>query len=232
MFKKFAILTAIVSLFAVGTLSAFAQNGRGPGGPGGPNNTPGDPNCDDQGICEPQFNENAHNRQSGRQANSGRNAQNFAEVTGSAGRGGDGLADMPAAYDGELPQHVIDLLIEAWLDEQHAYAFYGAVMAQFGAIRPFTNIQRAEAQHAAALEFLFERYDIDTPELPQYQFPQLVSIAEACQLSVEAEIDNFSLFDAMLAAFEPYPDIYRVALSLRDASEFRHLPAFENCAGR
>ena len=58
-------------------------------------------------------------------------------------------------------------------DEQHAYAVYAAVIEQFGAVRPFTNIQKAEAQHMAAWEFLFDRYGIPTPQPPSLTCPNL-----------------------------------------------------------
>jgi len=151
------------------------------------------------------------------------------------GTQGGGLRDMyanlPPAYEGELPQEVIDLMIDGWTDEQHAYAVYEAVIAQFGAVRPFTSIQNAEVQHASAWEFLFERYGIDVPNVPTFDVPQFASLEEACALGAEAEIANFGLYDQMAEAFAPYPDIAQVAQALRDASEFQHLPAFQACAG-
>lgn len=145
--------------------------------------------------------------------------------------GGRAHLHLPAASADELPQDIIDLMIEGWVDEQHAYAVYGSVIEQFGAVRPFTNIQRSEAQHIAAWETLFVRYGI-VPEVPEFDLPEFASVAEACAIGAEAEIANFSLYDAMLTAFEPYPDLLYVAQSLRDASEFNHLPAFEACAAR
>lgn len=139
-------------------------------------------------------------------------------------------ATLPPATVETLPDDIVDLVIRGWMDEQNAYAAYEAIMATFGEVRPFVNIQRAEAQHIAAWEFIMARYAIDLPELPE---PDLVvpgTVEVACQLGAEAEIDNFSLYDEMLEAFEPYPDIYQVALVLRNASEFNHLPAFERCA--
>jgi len=54
---------------------------------------------------------------------------------------------------------------------------------------------------------------------------------EAYALGFEPEIANFVLYDEMRATSEPSPDVYQGALALRNASEFNHLPAFENCAG-
>ncbi len=151
--------------------------------------------------------------------------------SGSGMNGGGFMLYLPPASVDELPQDVIDLMIDGWIDEQHAYAVYGAVIEQFGAVRPFTNIQRSELQHIDAWETLLERYGIAVPESPAFDLPVFASVSEACAIGASAEIANFDLYDAMLAAFEPYPDLLYVAQNLRDASEFSHLPAFEMCAG-
>ncbi|MGQ9909109.1 MAG: ferritin-like domain-containing protein [Candidatus Flexifilum sp.] len=137
---------------------------------------------------------------------------------------------LPDAVVTELPQEIIDLMIDGWLDEQHAYAVYGAIIEQFGAVRPFTAIQQAELQHAAAWETLFARYGIPVPEVPEFDLPTYSSLSEACAAGVEAEIMNFDMYDAMLEAFTPYPDLLHVAQMLRNVSEFNHLPAMQNCA--
>ncbi len=65
---------------------------------------------------------------------------------------------------------------------------------------------------------------------PSSNTPTFASAQEACALGAEAEIANFSRYDQMLATFTDYPDIYQVALALRNASEFQRLPAFQTCA--
>ncbi|MBZ0283843.1 MAG: hypothetical protein K8L97_24105 [Anaerolineae bacterium] len=146
--------------------------------------------------------------------------------------GGGLYLNLPPASTDELPQDIIDLMIDGWLDEQHAYAVYGSVIDQFGTVRPFVNIQRSEAQHIAAWETLFVRYGIAIPEVPAFELPEFASLGEACAIGAEAEVANFDLYDTMTTSFEPYPDLLYVSQSLRDASEFNHLPAFEMCAGR
>jgi hypothetical protein len=121
-------------------------------------------------------------------------------------------------------------MIAGWADEQHAYAAYGAVIDQYGAVRPFVNIQRSEVQHITAWETLFDRYGIAVTDVPAFDLPEFASLSDACAVGAAAEVANFDLYDTMLAAFEPYPDLAYVAQSLRDASEFSHLPAFEMCA--
>lgn len=160
-----------------------------------------------------------------------RGGQNTDFVRG-AQVGGGFMLNLPAATAGELPQDVVDLMLDGWLDEQHAYAVYGAVIDQFGAVRPFVNIQNSESQHIAAWETLLTRYGIAIPEVPAFDLPVFASLNEACTVGASAEVANFDLYDTMMTAFEAYPDLQYVAQSLRDASEFNHLPAFENCAAR
>jgi hypothetical protein len=66
-----------------------------------------------------------------------------------------------------------------------------AVIDQFGAVRPFTNIQRAEAQHAAAWATIFERYDLPLPEQPVYDIPSVRQPdRRLCAAAADAEIAN------------------------------------------
>ena len=142
------------------------------------------------------------------------------------------LGNLPPAVSGEVPAEVIDALYAGLADEHNAYNIYQAVIDQFGAVRPFTNIQQAEATHIAALEFLLERYNLAVPETaPLVEVPQFASLADACAAAVVAETANFGLYDSWIATVQNYPDMVQVFTSLRDASEFRHLPAFERCAG-
>lgn len=207
--SKKLIVAVVISVLLFGAISVYAQQGGGRS-TGGQN-----------GRDSSSLNSNPSNQQRG-QMNRGK---------GNHGGMGAGVAgSLPPASVDELPQDVIDLMIAGWIDEQHAYAAYESIMAQFGNIAPFSNIQRAEVQHAAAWEMLFARYNIAIPAVPTFEIPTFVSVEEACALGAEAEIANFELYDEMMTAFAPYPDVYQVAQSLRDASEFGHLPAFEVCA--
>lgn len=216
--KKFALLiTMMVSLFAVFSISA---QGNG-------NN----PNNNDDDTQQ----RNAYQNGGIGFANAGNGQRWDNQQRGQMGRGvnqqGVGMyTALPPAFDGDLPEEIVDLMLAGWLDEQNAYAIYEVVLDAFGEVRPFINIQNAEAQHIAAWEFLFDRYDIETPDIPDLEGVAFASIADACTTAANAEIANFGLYDEMLEAFEAYPDIYMVTLSLRNASEFNHLPAFENCA--
>lgn len=141
------------------------------------------------------------------------------------------LANLPPAVPGELPADVIAALNAGLQDEYHAYAVYQAVIDQFGAVRPFTSIQAAEASHIDALAFLFERYGLAVPDAaPLTDVPVFASVTDACATGAAAEIANFALYDSWIATTQAYPDIAQIFQALRDASEFNHLPAFERCA--
>lgn len=222
--KRIARLVVIAVLIISASVVGAQGNGNRNGG------------CDPQHITCP--NSPQGNNGSGRIGMG--NMQNNGNPNGH-GRGHMGLGtgpnnmnsfqNIPPASATELQQNVIDLMISGWTDEQHAYAVYQAVIDQFGNVRPFTNIQRAEVQHIAAWEFLFTRYGIPVPEIPTFEVPTFASISDACQLGAQAEVANFDLYDTMLSTFDPYPDIHQVAQNLRNASEFNHLPAFQQCSG-
>lgn len=225
MSRKWFVLMIVLGVLAIAISAAAAQgngNGNDPGGgagngPNGPNNGPANGN----GPNGPPWQDEDW------QPNANRNRERWnAQQRACEGS----FTCLPPAYEGDLPQRVIDLMIQGWTDEQVAVATYGALIEQFGAEPPFSNIQRAEQQHIAAWEFLFDRYDIAAPELPEVTAPQFASKAAACQAGADLEIANFGLYDTMLAAFEDYPDLHQVTLALRNASEFNHLPALERCA--
>ncbi len=121
-------------------------------------------------------------------------------------------------------------------DEYRAEAFYAAVMDKFGAVRPFSNIIRAERIHAAMLTDVMTTYGI-TPEANPYLGSAEIAasvpatIGAACAMGVTAEIDNKNLYDIkLIPAAADYPDIRVVFENLRDASQNNHLPAFQRCA--
>lgn len=227
----FTITTAIALLAALVSVAA-AQGG--PNNRGG--NRPDDANMQNQADC-PCDTGQMHAYQQGGMGivdpetgttwqGRGRGGQAMQAQRGSMGF----YATLPPAVEGDVPQTVIDALNNGILDEWNAYNIYEAVIAQFGAVPPFVNIQQAEAQHAAALEFLFTRYDIALPEYPEAVDVTFDSLSDACQAAADAEIANFGLYDEALAAVSDYPDMVQVFTALRNASEFMHLPAFERCA--
>jgi hypothetical protein len=131
---------------------------------------------------------------------------------------------------GDLSASEVEALNMALNDEYRAWATYDQVIADLGAVRPFTSIQQAEASHIAALVTLFDRYGLDVPanEWPG-TIPSFDSLAEACQAGVQAEIDNAGLYDQLFSMVDN-ADLIQVFTSLQQASLTRHLPAFERCA--
>jgi hypothetical protein len=132
---------------------------------------------------------------------------------------------------GSLPRDVQIALDEALNDEYKALATYEAVIDKFGSVRPFSMIKGAEEQHIASLKAIYDKYGLKIPEntwLGQIAAPDTLSAA--CQLGVEAEIANASLYeDDLLPVVTDYEDITVVFESLMMASVDKHLPAFENC---
>ena len=134
------------------------------------------------------------------------------------------------AYDEPLSDSEIEALLMALEDEYKAWAVYDQVIADFGAARPFTSIQKAEENHIAALETLLDRYDLEVPDNEWVgSVPTFDTLADACQAGVDAELDNADLYDQLFDMVDN-PDIIQVFTSLQQASQTKHLTAFERCA--
>lgn len=143
------------------------------------------------------------------------------------GRSAPVEVDLPA---GELDDSEVEALFMALDDEYKAWSVYDQVIADFGAVRPFTSIQKAEENHIAALVTLFERYGLEVPANTwPGNVPTFETLADACAAGVQAEIDNAALYDQLFSMVDN-PDIVRVFTALQQASETKHLPAFERCA--
>ncbi len=133
-------------------------------------------------------------------------------------------------YTGEPLTDEQQAALEDFLvDEHRALTTYEGIMAQFGEVQPFASIAHAEEQHIAALESVFERYDLQLPEIPDFDVPTFDSVEAACAAGAQAEINNAALYDELSDVFTQ-ADILRVTEHLRNASLQRHLPAFEACA--
>ena len=132
----------------------------------------------------------------------------------------------------ELAREEIKALHEALDDEYQAWTLYGQVLADFGEVRPFTNIRAAEARHIEALCSLFSRYGLPVPPNPwPGKVARYASVHEACAAGVVAEVANAALYDRLLASTQR-PDILAVFRNLREASQERHLEAFRRCTQR
>lgn len=125
-----------------------------------------------------------------------------------------------------------EILEEALLDEYKARDTYRKIINTFGAVRPFVNIVEAEQRHIDSLLVLYEKYDIPLPAIPdpdQIDIPD--SLLEACQMGVDAEIENLTMYDRLIAATD-LPDVIEVLTRLQAASRDNHLPAFQRCMER
>lgn len=144
---------------------------------------------------------------------------------------GQGLGLNALVPSGELTSDAIAALTAGLADEVNAYNTYAQIIAQFGAVSPFVQIQQAEASHAAALQAAFTRYGLPVPEITSTVSVSPSSLAEVCAISAQAEIDNAALYDAWISAVSNYPDLVQVFTTLRNVSLNSHLPAFQACAG-
>ncbi|OWQ96370.1 ferritin-like domain-containing protein [Sphingopyxis witflariensis] len=125
------------------------------------------------------------------------------------------------------------VLLDALEDERKAEATYGAVIAKFGPVRPFINIVEAEQRHAAALERQIQRLGMEIPENP-WQAAKIAlppSLADACAMAIEAEIENIALYDRLIPQIDD-PIVRQVLQNLQDASRNKHLLAFRRCLAR
>jgi hypothetical protein len=130
-----------------------------------------------------------------------------------------------------LPDTVKNALDEAITDEYKALATYEAVIAKLGSVRPFSMIKGAEEQHIASLKALYDKYGLQPPVnvwLNKVSVPS--TLQESCQAGVNAEIANAALYkDSLLPSVSTYEDIVQVFTNLMNASEQKHLKAFERC---
>ena len=124
------------------------------------------------------------------------------------------------------------VLLEALDDERKAEATYGAVIEKFGEVRPFINIIEAERRHSAAIERQMTRLGFAIPA-NQWQSRGMApdTLAEACRIAIEAEVENIALYDRLLPAIAD-DSVRHVLQNLQDASRDNHLPAFRRCLER
>lgn len=131
-----------------------------------------------------------------------------------------------------LNENEIAALNAALDDEHHAWATYDQVIRDFGLVRPFSNIRDAEARHIDALLVLFERYGVPVPANPwPGRVERYPTLHDACVAAVAAEIANAALYERLLAS-TTRPDILAVFGNLQEASQQRHLRAFQRCVER
>lgn len=119
-----------------------------------------------------------------------------------------------------------EMLRYAVQDEYLARQEYESIMEEYGEVRPFSNIIRAEETHIAILKELYETYDLDIPEdtaIDHAVVPDSLDIA--FKIGVQAEIDNIAMYEKFLEQDLP-DDVKEAFIELRDGSK-NHLAAFE-----
>ncbi len=133
---------------------------------------------------------------------------------------------------GELSADAKEALLKALDDEYKAQATYESIIKKLGNVRPFIMIIRAEEQHISSLKSLFDKYGIEisaNPYTDKITSPETLS--DACTAGVIAEVENASLCnDNLLPKVKNYEDITAVFTNLMNASQQKHLVAFERCA--
>ncbi|MFZ7093182.1 ferritin-like domain-containing protein [Primorskyibacter sp. 2E233] len=129
-----------------------------------------------------------------------------------------------------------EAVLAALDDEYRAYAVYETVMNRFGEVRPFVNIQRAESMHASMLIDYAKKNGIAVPANPYLgaNLPAApASLAEACEIGVQAEIDNAGLYQGqLLPAASGNAELTGIFTKLMNDSQQKHLPAFQRCGGQ
>jgi hypothetical protein len=151
----------------------------------------------------------------------------------SAQRGRQGAMRNRAAVNvSRLDVQTRNAILSALDDERKAKAFYGAVLAKYGEIRPFSNIVNAEARHESALLALLAKYALEAP--PDAWAARKVDVPATLQAAllgaIKIEQENVALYDGFLT-FVKEADVQAVMSQLRWASQERHLPAFQRRAG-
>lgn len=131
-----------------------------------------------------------------------------------------------------LTEQEIHALHEALEDEYRSWTTYDQVLRDFGEMGPFSNIREAEARHIEALRTLYVRYGLPVPANTWAgRVDRYANLQAACEAGVEAEKANAEMYERLLTA-SSRADIVTVLRRLQEASQQRHLPAFQRCAAR
>lgn len=132
----------------------------------------------------------------------------------------------------ELTDTETRVLHEALDDEYRSWATYDQVIADFGEVLPFINIRGAESRHIEALSVLFARYGVPLPANPWLgKVERYASLQAACAAGVAGETANGEMYERLLGQTQR-ADIVTVLRNLQQASQQRHLPAFQRAAQR
>ncbi|WP_291983953.1 DUF2202 domain-containing protein [Candidatus Accumulibacter sp. ACC005] len=134
----------------------------------------------------------------------------------------------------DLSEAEIHALNEALDDEYRAWATYDQVIADFGDVRPFTNIRAAEARHIQALCSLFGHYRLPVPGNPWNleTVTRYASLQEACEAGVVAEIANGEMYDRLLKVIRVLSATLQTPRNRAHAARARGQSSFWRMLGR
>jgi len=140
--------------------------------------------------------------------------------------------DSSAPISMGLPEmeSTLGALTKALEDERKSAAMYMAVMKVHGERRPFSMIVNAERKHQQALIAQYNRLGADVPPPTDFSFDIPDTFEGACEMAIQAELDNAALYDEIESAVRD-PQILQTFSRLRAATENCHLPAFKRAAG-
>ncbi|MDP3177489.1 MAG: hypothetical protein Q8M76_06270 [Spirochaetaceae bacterium] len=144
------------------------------------------------------------------------------------------LGARAAAADSDAT--IAQMLRYAIEDEYLARAEYAVIMAKFGALRPFSNIIKAEESHIAYLREAFADASLALPaDFAASRVSAPATLLAAFQAGKQAEIDNIAMYDGFLAspllARADAAELRALFVRLRDASK-NHLRSFDNQLSR
>ena len=133
--------------------------------------------------------------------------------------------------EGKSGLTVEQMLTYAIQDEYLARAEYELIIAEYGSIRPFTNIMAAEERHIEWVTELFNEYGYPLPEDTADMHVVLPEdLKSSFETGVQAEIDNIAMYESFLQEDLP-ADVQDLFERLKGASE-NHLRAFRNNLNR
>lgn len=115
--------------------------------------------------------------------------------------------------------------------EYAAFATYQAVIDKFGPVEPFANIAASEQNHIDALKRQLVRLGVTVPDNPYLgKIGAPATLKEAATAGVLGEQHNIAMYDRLMNGAAGDAVLTEVLVSLRDASQKHHLPAFERAA--
>jgi hypothetical protein len=128
------------------------------------------------------------------------------------------------------PSALHQALLAALDDEYRSRAIYRVVIDTFGPVQPFSGIIRSEQRHIDALRSLLIARNLPVIGDPYAAgLPAPATLLEACQAGVEAELENVSLYDRLIADAVGDEEVLFVFRALQRASQECHLPSFRRC---